>query len=249
MNRLGLSSIILLLAVLSGATAYFGSKSSVLERQLKLRSASEAAASPTASITPIASSTPASSPTTDQSTTPTPDTSSAGSFTIPSVSAADRVSQPAQTHAVADGETLAPIGANYQIGWLRIAEVNNLADPYPLKIGQILILPTTDKTLQVKFTADSAKARAAQTRVDAGSDSWRTDPRVVSGAEHHGVFGITSNDEFRLEATNDAQHTATVLVTHLTNGQVVKYLVTLSQPVTKGQNGIWSIDSIALQSS
>ena len=46
------------------------------------------------------------------------------------------------TYTVQAGDTLAGIGETLGISWLKIAEVNDIEEPYALEVGQVLNLPT-----------------------------------------------------------------------------------------------------------
>ncbi|MFA7308683.1 MAG: LysM peptidoglycan-binding domain-containing protein [Patescibacteria group bacterium] len=45
------------------------------------------------------------------------------------------------TYTVKSGDTLAGIGAELGVTWQDIAKENNMADPYPIEIGQVLKIP------------------------------------------------------------------------------------------------------------
>jgi len=46
-----------------------------------------------------------------------------------------------QTYEVKEGDTLFNISTRYDIDWTKVAELNELKEPYTLKIGQELKLP------------------------------------------------------------------------------------------------------------
>jgi hypothetical protein len=46
-----------------------------------------------------------------------------------------------QTYEVQSGDTLSTIGNEFGVDWKKIAEVNNLSEPYDLQVGQKLIIP------------------------------------------------------------------------------------------------------------
>lgn len=47
-----------------------------------------------------------------------------------------------ETYVVKKGDTLFNVSQKYEISWQSLAEINNLDEPYLLKIGQKLIIPT-----------------------------------------------------------------------------------------------------------
>ena len=49
-----------------------------------------------------------------------------------------------ETHTVGAGDTLADIAAQYAVTWQEIAELNGLANPNALEIGQILKIPVAE---------------------------------------------------------------------------------------------------------
>ena len=75
------------------------------------------------------------------------------------------------SHTVAKGETLFGIGLQYGIDYKEIAAVNNIAPPYPIRIGQKLDL-SSFKTKTIA-TTDATKANPAAT------EASKTDDGVV----------------------------------------------------------------------
>jgi LysM repeat protein len=49
--------------------------------------------------------------------------------------------QPQFTHVVQPGETLYRISLRYGIHWMVIAQANNIASPYVIYAGQVLLIP------------------------------------------------------------------------------------------------------------
>lgn len=47
-----------------------------------------------------------------------------------------------KNYLVKSGDTLYSIGKAAGIDWLKIAEANNLSEPYTLKVGQVLVIPS-----------------------------------------------------------------------------------------------------------
>lgn len=251
MSRWSTTLFLGLVTILAGTTAYFASKSITLEKHL---TRSEQTQTPVASTTPRE--TPTATPTATVSSTPeetvTPTTSPTGGSTTPvsapaSLALAKRLSQPAQTHTVATGETLSPIGEQYSIRWERIVEANNLANPDQLQIDQVLIIPAildqAKKLVGVKYTVDPAKAATVQSAVDQGSDDWRLDPAATAAAEA-GVYGLTNADDYKVVDKDTTKGTATVTATKVVEGKTLTYQVTLIQPATKGEKGIWALSVV-----
>lgn len=53
------------------------------------------------------------------------------------------VAEPPATHTVVAGENLYRIGLKYGISWVTLAQINKLADPNNIKVGQVLQLSST----------------------------------------------------------------------------------------------------------
>lgn len=53
-----------------------------------------------------------------------------------------------KTHKVQKGETLSSIASHYGLNWTQIAQLNNLKDPYKIKVGDILKLPPKNASQQ-----------------------------------------------------------------------------------------------------
>lgn len=160
---------------------------------------------------------------------------------------ADSPSHPAQTHKVEKGETLFAIGQKYSVEWTSIVKANGLADENLIKAGDVLVIPTLDAKAginQVDFTVDAEQAKAIQATANAQSSTanWRLDPVEVAKKEGSGVYGLTVNDTWVLGNKNSDEGKATVRVAH--DGQ--QYEVNLTQPVDKGEQGIWAVTSVRL---
>lgn len=232
---------IIVFVLLSGATAYFAAKSVTLEKQLTKRTPTQS----TESVSPIPTDEPTASPSplpTVATSSPTPSATGTVSVDLPDkLNDDDRIVAFAQTHTVAEGDTLFPIGVQYNVNWERIAEANALKDPYPLSIGQTLIIPKVDAgAVVVEYTLDTDRATRAQSQVTAGQTKWRTDPVTTAQLELRGAYGIIGSDAFEEIAQDRTSGKASVRVTHLTDGQTEEFIVELSQPLTKGADGIWA---------
>lgn len=85
-------------------------------------------------------------------------------------------SQVADTqHRVGAGETLSLIASRYGVGLKRLAELNELKQPYRIRVGQVLTLPTPPK---------AATAAVAVTQVQKASPRQAIAPTGVVGTEH-----------------------------------------------------------------
>lgn len=151
-------------------------------------------------------------------------------------------SQPSQSHKVEKGETLFVIGQKYSIEWASIVKANGLADENLIKVGDVLVVPTVDAKAgvnQVDFTVDTEKAKAIQatTNTQPSTANWRLDPVEVAKKEGSGVYGLTANDNWVLGNKNSETGQATVRVVH----EDKQYEVSLTQPVEKGESGIWAV--------
>lgn len=67
-------------------------------------------------------------------------------------------------HVVAAGETGIAIARAYALPWSRIVEANGLAEPFVLRVGQRLVLPTVDATAAA--ITPEARAAAFQIGID-----------------------------------------------------------------------------------
>lgn len=249
------SFVIGLLIILAGTTAYFASRSAYLQGQLRLQNATTSqvattslapSASAPTSLSPSSGTTP--SATTSNSPSPNPSSVPATTAQTVTVAAADRLSQPSETYTVVQGDTLYAISLKQNISQDKLAQVNSLKDPFLLKLGQVLIIPTVDANkhvYEVDFTADTNRAAADQHDADSGKNIWRLNPATVALAENGGVFGLTANDQYQVATSDTSKGTATVTATQSTSGQASSYTIDLVQPVTKGATGIWAIVRIA----
>lgn len=222
--------LIVLVGVLAGAAGFFYAKSVTLEKKL---------GSDTSTLSPSTKDT-----STDESTTTTP------SATTPSTSTSsvaqpaatgNRPSAPTDTYTVLAGDTLSIVGSKLDISWLTLAEANGLSeeDANKIKVGQVLIVP---KNNQISYTINTAKAQEIQEKVSGGKDTFRLSPTDTAKSDAPSAYGLAVTDTFTQKTVDVAAGTATVTGTH--NGK--NYEIKLSQPVTKGDKGIWAIESIKL---
>ncbi|SHF59173.1 Sporulation and spore germination [Caldanaerobius fijiensis DSM 17918] len=88
----------------------------------------------------------------------------------------------------------------------------------------------------VKYSPDWLKD--IQNQVDEGKQLWRTDPLSVMRTEG-GIVGFGPNDDFNV--VKEGNGFAQVDVSSLGKG----YIISLRQPVKKGNSGVWVIDSVS----
>ncbi len=147
------------------------------------------------------------------------------------------------THTVQAGETLFTIGLKFNIPWTKIAEANGLSKDSVIVEGQVLKIPGAASTsLESKsFNIDQAKAAENQAKVDSGQSLWYLDPISVAKEEIPPTYSISKNDRFELKSKNTAEGIASVEIIHDTK----VYQAKLIQPVKKGSDGIWAIESVS----
>lgn len=215
--------LIILIGILAASTTYFFSKSTTKTTQPEKKepATQETTESP--------------QPTTEQPAQATPQTSS--------TSSSNRLSQVAKTHLVLEGETLFPIGSKYEIEWTLIATANGLVDPYVIKAGETLIIPEYDQNQKVpyiSYTYQQNKATEFQTQSETEKGAFRKDPVAVAKLEAPNAFGLKDPDTYNLKSKDDQKGEAFVIGS--TEGK--NYQIKLSQPQTKGSQGIWVISEI-----
>lgn len=222
--------LIVLVGVLAGAAGFFYAKSVSLEKKT---------GSGTGTTSTSTQDTDTDEDATTTSTTATP-TASTSSVTQPAA-IGNRPSAPTDTYTVAAGDTLSIIGSKLDISWPTLAEANGLSeeDADKIKVGQVLIVP---KNNQISYTVNTAKAQEIQTKVAGGKDTFRLSPADTAKSDAPSAYGLAVTDTFTQKTLDTAAGTAVVTGTH--NGK--NYEIKLSQPVTKGDKGIWAISSIKL---
>ena len=220
--------LIVVATFLATSTGFFYAKSNSLEKKLSdgQKTTDEAAATVT-DATETTTKTTAVPTTTD--TTSTVTTSSTDS----------RPSSPADTVVVGEGETLFEIGQKAGVSYTLIAEANGI-DANKIKVGQTLLVP---KNNQISFIVNKDKAASLQKDVDGGKYSFRLSAVDTAKADSPTAYGLASTDSFVKGTVDATAGSATVTVT---KGDKT-YLITLTQPVTKGEKGIWAIESIKPQ--
>lgn len=216
-TRIVFFGLIGIVAVLAASTVFFAAKS----RQ------SGAKSSPSPKKTTTIS---------DQSAaTPTPQISTA---VTRAASSSERPSNPTDTYTIQKGDSLFNVAEQNGLTMDELAAANNIIDTNKILSGQVLLIP---KNGLINFTIDNTKATALQTSVDNGKFSWRTSPEEVARSDNAGAFGLKTTDSFTLKDKNLVEGQATVLASH----EGKNYLIKLTEPITKGDKGIWAIVSIA----
>lgn len=143
-----------------------------------------------------------------------------------------------QKHAVASGETLFSIGRQYNITWTAIADLNGITDKTPLKIGASLTIPITISGHVVHTAAIPVveqDTKLAQQETVWGNLKWRLDPVAVVYQTAPAETPLIHSDPATLLGRDYTGGTATVEITHDRS----IYRFQLTQPVTKGENGVW----------
>lgn len=163
-------------------------------------------------------------------------TSTPSSVTKPAASA-DKPSQPSDTHTIQKGETLFAVAQKNGTIWTELAEANGITDANKIQMGQILIIP---KSNQVNFTVNADRANSLQKEVDTGKWPFRLNPADTARSDASSVYGLVVTDNFTLKSEEKNNGTASVIGSH--GGK--NYLIKLSQPTTRGEKGIWAIESI-----
>lgn len=152
-------------------------------------------------------------------------------------SASEKPSHPSDTCTVQRGETLFAIAQAQGTTWQDMAEANGIAEVNKIQAGQILIVP---KAGQVNFTIDESRSASLQKDADIGKYQFRLDPLESARSDAPPVYGLAVTDNYTLKNKDLEKGQAQVQSSH----EGKNYLITLSQPVTKGDKGIWVIISI-----
>lgn len=88
------------------------------------------------------------------------------------------------------------------------------------------------------FFVSDERSKALQERVDAGQESWRKDPLEVARREAP-ARGLLPNLDYRLGRSKEGYQ-----LVEVDYGKT--YVISLHQPETKGDEGIWVIDTISV---
>lgn len=152
-------------------------------------------------------------------------------------SESEKPSHPTDTYKVQPGETLLEISQKNSSTLSAISEANGLDDADKIQAEQVLIIPKND---QVAFTVDNNQVSNLQKQAEQDKVQFRLNPEETSRSDAPSVYGLTVNDEYKLKNKDDNAGTATVTGSH----ESKNYLIKLVQPGTKGNSGIWAIESI-----
>ncbi len=156
-----------------------------------------------------------------------------------------------QTYIVKKGDTLFSIGQHYKVSWPALAKVNDLQETSVLKEGQVLKIPTeheaqTVQSQSLKISADAEEKQTLQAAQDyakagTGQLAYRLVPtQVVLQSTQISRFQFGPNDLYVEKSKDIEKGEAVVEVTH--NGKL--YTVRLSQPLEKGDKGVWTITEV-----
>lgn len=231
-------STICVLALLSGTTAYYATKATVLEKN--------AARQPNSPTGVVEQSSPIPA-TVSPSAIPQPSATTQIASSLPAKLTPGEITiTPTETYTVVSGDTLFPIGQKHQISWQTLARVNNLSEPYTLRIGQLLVIPTISSTKQVtvQFKPLPERITAASSTLTEATNQWRLDPLLVAQIENFTVFGLSRADDYRLTAKDDKVGSATVVATKVAGATISHFEIKLSQPTGNGSGKLWAVTSV-----
>lgn len=147
----------------------------------------------------------------------------------------EKPSLPADTYTVQKGETLFTVAQVQGSNWQDITEANGLTNADKIQAGKALIIP---KGGQISFTVDNTRSTVIQKDADQGKYQFRLSPVETARSDAPPCYGITITDNFTLKNKDDSG--AQVQVSH----EGKNYIIKLIQPITKGDKGIWAIESI-----
>lgn len=215
--------LIILVAFLAGTSSYFYSKNRSLNQKSNSSEVSSQSTKQIDTATTSKSTKGAENKTTTAATEPAP--------------LKDRPSSPSDTYKVESGDTLYSIATKFDTSWPKLMEANGMEDANKVKVGESLIVP---KNNQVSFTVNEDQAQILQKDADSGKASSRLDPVETAKSDSSPVYGLGTSDKYVQKDIDKNSGTATVIATHTDK----RYEISLSQPETKGDKGIWAIDSI-----
>jgi len=226
--------LIILVGLLAVAAGFFFAKSISLQKELIGNNSNKTA---TATKTSDTNEKAEASEEEDKNTNTTPSSVTAAS------SSDERPSAPADTYTVKAGDTMFSIGQDLDVNWTVIAAANGLseADANKIKVGDVLLIP---KNNQINYTVNTTRAETIQDEVDGGKDTFRLSATDTAKADAPTAYGLTVSDTYTEKTVDPTAGTATVTATH----EGKNYEIKLTQPVTKGDKGIWAISSIKLAS-
>ena len=172
------------------------------------------------------------------SSTSLPQVASSSSISKPA-SASERPSHPTDTYTIQKGETLFEIAQKNGTTLFELTQANALSDQDKILSGQKLIVPKNGK---VGYTIDNTKATELQSQADYGRLPARLSPEETCRLDVPPVFGLAVDDNFILVNRDDSTGKAQVKVNAKAGGN---FLINLSQPIKKGDKGIWAIEEIS----
>lgn len=149
----------------------------------------------------------------------------------------EKPSNPKDTYVIQKGETLYAVATNQGVTSTQLAEANGISDPNKIQAGQTLIIP---KGGEVSFLVDNTKATSLQKDADNGKYQYRLSPEDTARSDASPIYGLTVTDNYTLKDTDATAGTAEVNAIR----EERTYLIKLVQPITKGDKGIWAIETI-----
>jgi LysM repeat protein len=111
-------------------------------------------------------------------------------------------------HTVQTGETLMYISSLYQVNWEKIAEANNLTQPYTITAGQVLCIPYGENVTNIPTTKKGSEAKvtiipslgnvlvAVENFPKKMSYYVRVSPMGTSNTYHIGYFTTNKEGDF-----------------------------------------------------
>lgn len=218
-TRLVFFFLVILLAILAGSTSFFAAKTYKLSNPIKPQA--------TLSASIGGGETKA-----EDNTKPT---TALSSVVAKPATLAEKPSKPADTYTIQRGETLFSIAQSQGTNWQDLAEANGLTDVDKIQAGQALIIP---KGGQINFVLDNTRATSLQQDADNGKYQFRFDPVETARSDAPNYYGLETTDTFVLKSNDNGNAQVQA------NIESKNYIIKLIQPVTKGEKGIWAIESI-----
>lgn len=211
--------LVVLVAILAASTSFFAAKT------FKMNSAK---VKPSTGVSSVVGGETAENDTAEPEATSSSQVTKAASST-------EKPSKPADTYTVQKGETLFVIAQSQGSSWQDIAEANGISDTDKIQAGQTLIIT---KGGQINYTVDNTRATSLQKDADVGKYQFRLSPEETVRSDAPNAYDLKVTDSYVLK-TRDTTG-AQVQAAH----EGKNYLIKLVQPVTKGEKGIWAIESI-----
>lgn len=230
-------ALVVIIAVLSTTSGFFYSKSSNLEKEKVALEKASQVVTPVKVVSDTTKTDVTETPETATSTTPTTtETKTEATLTEPAPMD-NRPSRATDTYTILSGDTLYSIGKKFDLSWSSLADANGITDINMIKVGQILMIP---KNNVLNYTVTSTKAQSLQESADSGKISFRLSPVETVKSDISPAYGILVTDVFKEKSIDKTAGTATVTATH----NDLNYEIKLIQPITKGDKGIWAIESV-----